>query len=201
MGLPFLKLCATPSAYTAKYIYASATLSKIGLTSLQIMDRARSMINTLRVGQEWSCNKIQGVSNINGSERHSEPGLANRQVRRQGQRRDQTMQVRVDAQDLAEISAGASREGLSRSAFVIRASLARARGDTTQADPVLRSIYQELKDAARKVNNIGVNFNQVVRRLNTTGHYSGNIPAYAQAAFQAVRRLDAVAIDVWRHLR
>jgi hypothetical protein len=135
------------------------------------------------------------------SEGQSESSLVNRQARRRGQRRDRTIQVRTSTQDLAEISAGATREGLSRSAFIIRASLARARGDTTQADPVLRDIYRELKDAARKVNSIGVNFNQVVRKLNTTGRCSADIPAYSEAAFQAVRRLDAVAVQVWRRLR
>ncbi|SEG52529.1 hypothetical protein SAMN04489712_10637 [Thermomonospora echinospora] len=138
---------------------------------------------------------------MSGSEDQDERRRAHRQVRKQGQRRKRIMQVRVGDEDLAVISAGATREGLTRSAFVIKASLARARGDTTQTDPVLRDIHEELKDAARKANSIGVNFNQVVKKLNATGHPTGDIPAYSEAAFQAVRRLDAVAVKLWRHLR
>jgi hypothetical protein len=51
------------------------------------------------------------------------------------------------------------------------------------------------------VNSIGVNFNQVVRKLNTTGQHNADIPAYSEAAFRAVQRLDEVAVRVWRRLR
>ena len=128
-------------------------------------------------------------------------GKAVRQVRRQDQPRAKTVQFRVGDADHAEICAGAAREGLSRSAFIVKACLARARGDTTLADLVLRNVYEELKDAVRQVNMIGVNFNQVAKRVNATGRHSADIGAYAAFMFKAVRRLDEVVVAVWAHLK
>jgi hypothetical protein len=131
----------------------------------------------------------------------SRQGKAARQVRRQDQPRAKTVQFRVGDTDHAEICAGAAREGLSRSAFIVKACLARARGDTTLADLVLLGLYEELKGAVRQVNMIGVNFNQVAKRVNATGQHSADIGAYAAFMFKAVRRLDEVVVAVWAHLK
>jgi uncharacterized protein (DUF1778 family) len=131
----------------------------------------------------------------------SRQGKAVRQVRRQDQPRAKTVQFRVGDADHEEICAGAAREGLSRSAFIVKACLARARGDTTLADLVLRGLYEELKDTVRQVNMIGVNFNQVAKRVNATGRHSADIGAYAAFMFKAIRRLDEVVVAVWAHLK
>jgi hypothetical protein len=48
---------------------------------------------------------------------------------------------------------------------------------------------------------IGVNFNQVAKRVNATGQHSADIGAYAAFMFKAVRRLDEVVVAVWAHLK
>jgi hypothetical protein len=111
------------------------------------------------------------------------------------------MRFRASQGTFAEISAAAEREGLSRSAFIVKACLSRAQGDSCRKDPALRAIYAELKDLTRSVNRVGVNLNQAVARLNSTGQFSGDLPAYADAALRTVRRLDAITVALWKRLR
>ncbi|HCU94052.1 MAG TPA: hypothetical protein DHU96_15540 [Actinobacteria bacterium] len=69
------------------------------------------------------------------------------------------------------------------------------------ADTPSRQALAELIRAAGLVRRIGVNLNQAVAKLNTTGQRSADLLPYAAESLRRARRLDAAAEDVRRHLR
>lgn len=120
---------------------------------------------------------------------------------RRGQARSRVMKFRVNDAERAEILEAAGREGLAYGAFIARAALASARKESLPADVVLRGLHGELNSAARAMNRIGVNFNQVVREMHATGQIPGSMERYAEACIRAVRRVDEIAARIARRLR
>jgi hypothetical protein len=60
---------------------------------------------------------------------------------------------------------------------------------------------RELIRASGLVRRIGVNLNQAVAKLNTTGQRSGDLLPYAAESLRRAKRLDAVAEEVRKVLR
>jgi hypothetical protein len=75
------------------------------------------------------------------------------------------------------------------------------KGETSPADAAFREALGELVRAAGLVRQIGVNLNQVVAKLNTTGQRSGDLLPYAAECLRRVELLDAAADEVRKALR
>jgi hypothetical protein len=69
------------------------------------------------------------------------------------------------------------------------------------ADSPLRQALTELIRAAGLVRRIGVNLNQAVAKLNTSGQRSADLLPYATESLRRAERLDAAAENVRRHIR
>jgi hypothetical protein len=75
-----------------------------------------------------------------------------------------------------------------------------ARGTVFPGDTPFREALGEFIRAAGLVRRIGVNLNQAVAKLNTTGQRSGDLLPYAAACLRRVDRLDAAAEEIRKRL-
>ena len=75
--------------------------------------------------------------------------------------------IRLSADELAEIAAAAQRSGLTRSGFVAGSALRAARGVVPVAGEEQLPVV--VREATRALDDLGVNLNQAVHRLNRTG--------------------------------
>jgi hypothetical protein len=103
-------------------------------------------------------------------------------------------------EELAELSAAAGQAGLARGAFAAEAALAAARGSTPQVGSPLRDALVELMRAAGLVRRIGVNLNQAVTRLNSTGQRGDDLTPAAEMCSRVIGRLDDAAEQVRRSI-
>ena len=94
------------------------------------------------------------------------------------------------------MSAAARQAGLARGAYAAEATLAIARGAVTAPDVPLADAVHALDRAALGVRRIGVNLNQAVAKLNATGQWSGDLPAYAEESVRRAARLEAAGEDL-----
>jgi hypothetical protein len=111
-------------------------------------------------------------------------------------RRDRTVRFALTDAEYAEVSAAARQAGLARGAYAAEATLALARGAVTMRDAPLRDAFYALDRAALLVRRIGVNLNQAVARLNTTGQWSGDLARYAEESVRRAARLEAAGEDL-----
>jgi len=99
-------------------------------------------------------------------------------------------------EEYAEVSAAARQAGLARGAYAAEATLAIARGAVTAPDVPLADAVHALDRTALGVRRIGVNLNQAVAKLNATGQWSGDLPAYAEESVRRAARLEAAGEDL-----
>lgn len=118
-----------------------------------------------------------------------------RRTRHQG-RRGRTVRFALTDAEYAEVSAAAREAGLARGAYAAEAALAIARGEIATPDAPLRDAFHALDRAALLVRRIGVNLNQAVAKLNTTGQWSGDLPRYAEESVRRAARLEAAGEDL-----
>jgi hypothetical protein len=103
-------------------------------------------------------------------------------------------------EELADLSAAASHAGLATGAFAAEAALAVSRGSAAPVGPPLRDALIELMRATGLVRRIGVNLNQAVARLNSTGQRGEDLGSAAQMCSRMIRRLDDAAEQVRRSI-
>ena len=133
-------------------------------------------------------------------QRQLRAGSRSRRSRQQSPRA-RTVRFGLTDAEFAELDAAAARSGLARGAYAAEAALAPARGlAAAPADDRLRDLLSELIRAAGLVRRIGVNLNQAVAKLNTTGQRSGDLLPYATACLRRAERLDAAAEEIRKHL-
>ena len=106
------------------------------------------------------------------------------------------MRFALTDEEYAEVSAAARQAGLARGAYAAEATLAIARGAVTSPDAPLGDAVHALDRAALGVRRIGVNLNQAVAKLNATGQWSGDLPAYAEESVRRAARLEAAGEDL-----
>ena len=111
------------------------------------------------------------------------------------------MRFGLTEQEYAELDTAATQAGLAKGAYAAMATLAAARGLMNPSDSPFRQALTELIRAAGLVHRIGVNLNQAVTKLNTTGQRSSDLLPYAAESMRRAERLDAAAENVRRHLR
>ncbi len=83
------------------------------------------------------------------------------------------------------MGAAAARAGLAKGAYAAQVVLSAARSGTAPGESPLRAALGEFIRAAGLVRRIGVNLNQAVAKLNTTGQRSGHLLPYAA---ESIRR-------------
>jgi hypothetical protein len=103
-------------------------------------------------------------------------------------------------EEFGEVDAAASRAGLARGAYAAAAALAAARGESSQISVPLREALAELIRSAGLVRRVGVNLNQAVAKLNSTGQPSADLLPYATESIRRARRLDAAAEELRKRL-
>jgi hypothetical protein len=160
------------------------------------LDRARSG------GQYWSAEQVQDATmrgEVVKGVADRERGQAGRRAR-QGTPRPHLVKFFLTDVELAELSAAASRAGLARGAFAAEAALAAAHGSAVADSSPLRDALVELMRAAVLVRRIGVNLNQAVSRLNSTGQRGEDLTPAAQMCSRVIQRLDDAAEQVRRSI-
>jgi hypothetical protein len=120
---------------------------------------------------------------------------------RQSTARQRRVEFSLTEEEFGDLDAAATRAGLARGAYAAEASLSVARGVACPADSPLREALGEFICAAGLVRRIGVNLNQAVARLNSTGQRSGDLLLYAAACLHRAERLDAAAEEIRRRLQ
>ena len=132
---------------------------------------------------------------VRGDDRaRDDDGRASARPRRRARhqaRRSRTVRFALTDEEYAEVSAAARQAGLARGAYAAEATLAIARGAVTAPDVPLADAVHALDRAALGVRRIGVNLNQAVAKLNATGQWSGDLPAYAEEWVRRAARLEA----------
>ena len=119
---------------------------------------------------------------------------------RQAAARACRVEFTLTEQELGELDAAAARAGLARGAYIAQAALATARGGPDRADAPLREALAELIRSAGLVRRAGVNLNQAVAKLNSTGQASGDLVPYAAESIRRARRLDVAAEELRKRL-
>jgi hypothetical protein len=104
-------------------------------------------------------------------------------------------------QEFAALQDAAGRAGLARGAFAAQVVLAHVTGSAAGPEAPHREALRELVRAAGLVRRIGVNLNQAVAKLNSTGQRSGDLLPYAIRSMRYVEHLDEVAEQVRKSLR
>jgi hypothetical protein len=95
--------------------------------------------------------------------------------------------------ELAELRAAAMRRGVTLSRLAAEAALAAARGQAVPVGQPFQAALQELIETQKQARRIGVNLNQGVRALNTTGVAPDALARWAEEATRILRRLDVAA--------
>jgi hypothetical protein len=153
-------------------------------------------------GRRQAANSASGDTTMS-----HEPASTGQPVRPAGRRsrqdagRHRRVEFTLTDAEFDELDAAAQRAGLARGAYAAQAALATARGGTGAADGPLREALAELIRSAGLVRRAGVNLNQAVAKLNSTGQRSGDLLPYAAESTRRARRLDAAADELRRRLR
>ncbi len=119
---------------------------------------------------------------------------------RQSTPRERLVKFFVTDDELEELNAAASHAGLARGAFAAEAALAAARGSVMPVRSPFRDALVEFMRAAGLVRRIGVNLNQAVARLNSTGQRGEDLTPAAQMCSRVIQRLDDAAEQVRRSI-
>lgn len=123
-----------------------------------------------------------------------------RRRERQRQARSRVVKFVLTDEEYAVLGQAAERLGLAHGAYAAEAALAAARRVNPPMPDPLREALVELMRASNQVRRIGINLNQAVAALNSTGEVAGNLVPYAAACVRAVRRLDEIAESVRRRI-
>jgi hypothetical protein len=98
------------------------------------------------------------------------------------------------------LTAAAQRWGLARGAFIARAALAAARQEAQARSPEAAEIIAAIEVLGRKLDSNGVNLNQAVAKLHSTGRYDRDLVRYAERVAGLERDLDDLADEVRKRL-
>jgi hypothetical protein len=101
--------------------------------------------------------------------------------------------LRLSEQEFAELVEAAVAAGLTTSGYAAEAALATARGTRLTGDQPWRAALSEVMEARTQVRRFGVNVNQAVRVLNSTGEAPDWLRQAVTAAERAVGSLDDAA--------
>ncbi len=135
-----------------------------------------------------------------GHEAGVDQARSRRRSREKQQRRN--LAVRLSAGERAELDAAAAGAGMTTGGYIAAAALAAARRQGGQKSARGRVALAELAQARTQLRRYGVNVNQAVARLQSTGDVSlPQLLAAVQHADDAVRRLVAAAREVGKHVR
>jgi len=124
-----------------------------------------------------------------------------RRRQREAVPRARMMRFSLTEDEHAEVLAAASRAGRARAAFAAEATLAAARGTVLTPDTALDGALgnsDRLDYAAEQVRKVGVNLNQAVKVLNSTGQPPGDLPRLAEQAMRWAAQVDALSVDLWK---
>ncbi len=124
-----------------------------------------------------------------------------RRRQREAVPRARMMRFSLTEAEHAEVRAAASRAGRARAAFAAEATLAAARGTMLTPDTALDDALgysDRLDHAAEQVRKVGVNLNQAVKVLNSTGQPPGDLPRLAEQAMRWAAQVDALSVDLWK---
>ncbi|KAB2351071.1 MobC family plasmid mobilization relaxosome protein [Actinomadura rudentiformis] len=135
---------------------------------------------------------------VTGDEGNKAMRLERRSRTGQGRRRERTMRFRVSDDEYEEICEAATRKGMAYSAFIVNAVRLAAPDEPIGALP---EICEELRAAARQVNRIGVNLNQLARVANSDGNVPEELTAALHYLTRVLQRLESSAVEVGRRLR
>ena len=115
---------------------------------------------------------------------------------RQPVRRECKVGFKLTGEEFDLLAEAARRAGQSRGAYAAEATLTAARGESAAERLLYPELLRELMRAAGLVRRIGVNLNQAVARLNTTGQPSADVVPYAIESFCRAEHIDAVAEEI-----
>lgn len=122
--------------------------------------------------------------------------------RRRGRvRRGRQMKLTLSEAEWAEVRAAAVARRITPARFAAEAALAVARCQTAPVGETVQRALQEVLDAQTQARRIGINLNQAVRALNTTGVAPDGMQQSAAESIRIVRRLDCAAERIARMLR
>jgi ABC-type transporter Mla subunit MlaD len=108
--------------------------------------------------------------------------------------------IAVDPGERRELEAAAREAMLTVSAFVADQALVGARHGAPTTAGALREALQALNHATAQLRRAGVNFNQTVAALNSTGQAPGNLPQHARYTASVVRKVSDAADRVQQML-
>jgi hypothetical protein len=120
--------------------------------------------------------------------RHSFPG------------RRRSILLRCTDEEYADLTAAASRSGLTPSGYAAEAAIAAARDSAPPAAEPWREALTEVMEARTQVRRFGTNVNQAVRALNATGEPPEWLSRAMSFATSAVEQLDQAATRLARRL-
>jgi hypothetical protein len=113
------------------------------------------------------------------------------------------VRVSVSAWELAQVTAGAGREGMAAAAWLgeIGVRAAARRGDTAAAAPgecmqELMVAHAGLMDLRRILRNVGGNLNDVARHANSTGTLAAETGRVRDLVARVVLRVDAAVAEL-----
>jgi hypothetical protein len=109
--------------------------------------------------------------------------------------------VRLSDAEFAAITTAANRAGLALAAWLSRAGMDAAEHRAAPVSEVQREALAELIRAAEMVRRAGVNLNQAVARLHSTGVPGPDLGPAAEYCRRVVRHVDQAAEAVSRRLR
>lgn len=110
--------------------------------------------------------------------------------------RRRVVKIRLGEEEFEAVDAAARQEGLAFGAFGARALLAAAWGESPVRAGPSRDALLALMKATRQLNKVGVNLNQSVAKLNTTGQRSDDLGPIAAYCARLMERLDEAAMEL-----
>lgn len=116
-------------------------------------------------------------------------------------KRCRTIRFDLTDEEFSEVKAAAEQAGLAKGAYAAQVVLSAARSGTVPSESPLREALGEFMRAAGLVRRIGVNLNQAVAKLNSTGQRSGDLLPYVAESMRRARLLDQAAEEVRKAIR
>jgi hypothetical protein len=114
--------------------------------------------------------------------------------------RTRGVRVPMSEEEYAEVTGAAGLLKMAVSAYVGQAAVAAARGVSPPQWSPLRDLMRLLVYATSQVRRAGINLNQAVAALHTTGQPTGALQEQADAAHRSVRQLDQLAEHIRRFI-
>jgi hypothetical protein len=103
------------------------------------------------------------------------------------------VKLRLSEREFADLADAGAKVGLTPSGYAAEAALAAARAEPPSASEPWRRALSEVIAARTQVRRFGINVNQAVRVLNTTGEPPDWLADAVTQATQAVESLDEAA--------